>query len=393
MNTRYRFTSFSPAFLRETELSYNHMAKKGWFLEKTGLIFLTFKKGDPEDRTYRIVLPETDHIVPFEELPAGQADRYREEGWELLPSNASFRVLTAPEGVSLPEPYRTPQAASYLIRYLNRLRKNLIFLLVFLILLPSAIAFFFGVNHPFRRLAAGFALSFYTETGLFLFYFFLYVLILFWLFREAVGGQKLKRRLPAGESWHAWRPAGHRFSRNLSRLLTAAAVLSLLFHVYQKQNILSLPYREVSGPFLNARDLGLDESWTWADYDLETYEYTDTRITRASTPLLSSWTSGSAFRDGSDTVRPFTQTVYRTAGAGEAGRLAAILEWNARTTHHCGQFETLPTDELDLARAVLEENDREYLLVKGDTVWHLSFFGPDWISSEDLMQAAAKKTE
>lgn len=393
MNTRYLFTSFSPAFIRETELSYNHMAKKGWLLEKTGLIFLKFRKGEPEDRTYRIVLPETDHVVPFEEIPAEQAQRHREEGWELLPSNASFQVLTAPEGLSLPEPYRTPEAASFLIRHLNRLRKNLIFLLVFLILLPMLIAFFFGINHPFRRLIASFFLSFYTETGIFLFYFFLYAVILFWLLREAVSGQKLKRRILAGEAWNVWRPAGHRISRGFSLFLTAAACLSLLFHVYQKQNIRSLPYREASGPFLNGKDLGLDEDWLWADYDLKTYEYTDTMITETSTPFLDSWSSGGTFRNGDLATYPFVQTVYRTADSETARRLAALLEWNARTTHHCGIFEPLPTDELTLALAVLEKNDREYILVKGDTVWHLSFLGPGWISTEDLLKAIAEKPD
>lgn len=392
MNTRYRFTSFSPAFIRETELLYHHMAEKGWLLEKTGLIFLKFKKSKPENRIYRIVLPETNHIVPFEEIPAEQAARYREEGWELLPSNASFQVLTAPEGAAPPEPYRTPQAASYLIRYLNRLRRNLVFLLIFLVLLPALIAFFFGVNHPFRRLIAGFALSFYTETGIFLFYLFLYALILLWLLREAVCGQRLKRRILTREAWSAWQPAAHRFSRGLSRFLAAAACFSLLFHAYQKQNIRSLPYREASGPFLNAEDLGLGENWLWADYDLENYEYTDTLITETSTPFMDIWRSDGTFRDGDRTTYPFLQTVYQTSDSKAARRLAALLEWNARATYHCGIFETLSTDELDLARAVLEENDREYILVKGDTVWHLSFLGPGWISQEELLKAAADKS-
>ncbi|MCI8515195.1 MAG: DUF2812 domain-containing protein [Lachnospiraceae bacterium] len=391
MNVLYRPTLFSPAFIRETEQFYNRMAQKGWLLEKIGPLFLKFKKGSPENRTYRIVLPETNHIVPFEAIPDEQAARYREAGWELLPSNSSFQVLTTPEGISLPEPYQTQEDAFFLIRYLNRLRKNLVLLLVFLVLLPGIIALFFGVNHPLRRLTAAFFLTFYTDTGSFLFYFFTYALILLHLLREAFYGQRLKTRIQAGEPWASRELSDHRFGRGLSLLFACAACLGLLLLGVQKYTARSLPYREASGPYLDARDLGLDESWRWVDFDLDTYEYVDAGITRTNTPFSQIWESSGTFRNDLPVTHSFYQTVYRAASPALAGRIASLLEWKARLTDNCGAFEPFPPGDLDRASCVLSENHQEYILVKNDTVWHLSILGSGWASPETFFRAAAEK--
>ncbi|MBF7097272.1 DUF2812 domain-containing protein [Alkalibacter mobilis] len=71
--------------IRENEALYHQMAKKGWLLDKRGKHISRFRKDEPQERFYRIVLRKptrwNEKLKPVE--------TFENEGWELVEGKAS----------------------------------------------------------------------------------------------------------------------------------------------------------------------------------------------------------------------------------------------------------------------------------------------------------------
>jgi hypothetical protein len=375
MKTLYRLHTFSSESIRETEQAYARMAKKGWLLKKTGLFFLKYEKGEPENRKYRIALPEEENSSWLDDFPAKQAARYQAMGWEPIETRTHIQTFTAPANSLLPDLYRTPDEMQFLIKDLKRWRTAwvpLVPILLFLLTWVSPDSY-----HPYRRLLEGFWLHFFTDTGytLFIASFILYVF--FNALFGAMRAYRMKRDLLSGASWSGETNLRHPVQNTLKGICLVTLTVSPLLMGIQILQTRELPFPASSDvPILTAEILGLDEEWFPFQYDNH-FMTEAPEIAYSASPFLQSWEAKVRFSGPHSQSLYLYQEVCRTRSPQIASAVASSLAWNTYLTYNGGTFEPFSCPGLDYAASTAESGTLEYILVKGSTVWHIWCPDPD----------------
>ena len=119
MKRCYRFHPGEYA-IGENEQFYGRMAQRGWLLDKRGAYLSRFRKGEPQQRKYRIELSSPHFLDDDQSLPEEQIQLYEECGWKLTAENGLVHVFSAPEGSNAPEFYSDPRQQAATFRALKR---------------------------------------------------------------------------------------------------------------------------------------------------------------------------------------------------------------------------------------------------------------------------------
>ena len=92
MKRCYRFHPGEYA-IGENEQFYGRMAQRGWLLDKRGAYLSRFRKGEPQQRKYRIELSSPHFLDDDQSLPEEQIQLYEECGWKLTAENGLVQVF------------------------------------------------------------------------------------------------------------------------------------------------------------------------------------------------------------------------------------------------------------------------------------------------------------
>lgn len=98
----------------EHESWFSDMALEGIFLEKVGLHFAKFTKGEPRRMRYRIDVSQGKHITQE------QKELYSENGWEYVTSYGEFNVFSSLVEANAPELHTDPAEQAYTLSYLEK---------------------------------------------------------------------------------------------------------------------------------------------------------------------------------------------------------------------------------------------------------------------------------
>ncbi|WP_335871240.1 DUF2812 domain-containing protein [Bacillus sp. 2205SS5-2] len=90
------------------------MAAKGLYLEKMGIIFAKFVKGEPENMRYRI------DVSTKKSVDSDQIHKYAESGWDYVTSYGLFHVFSSPAELDAPELYSNPVEQAYTLKELDK---------------------------------------------------------------------------------------------------------------------------------------------------------------------------------------------------------------------------------------------------------------------------------
>lgn len=187
--------------LGRSESWFSDMAKSGLHLQKVGLQFALFDKGEPKNTKYRI-----DIISP---MPTGeQLEIYEKSGWQLVDNLKQLYIFSSPEEADYPELHTDPMEQSYTLTALNqRLKIQVILLSVCMVLfLAMMLSTFFLERTPI--------LSMLEVTGIQrLLVMFVEIYIFYTAIRNYITVRRLKKFLSEGQ------PINHRVNWRKPRLI------------------------------------------------------------------------------------------------------------------------------------------------------------------------------
>ena len=87
------------------EALYEQMAQKGWLLEKRGVLFSRFRRGEPQNLRYRVEFANpTPQDEPYS-MSMQQLALYQESGWKLAARRGMVYVFSAPDRSDIPDLY------------------------------------------------------------------------------------------------------------------------------------------------------------------------------------------------------------------------------------------------------------------------------------------------
>jgi hypothetical protein len=104
----------------ENESWFSDMASKGFHLEKTGIHFAKFIKGEPQKKKYRIDISKP--------ITSEQMAIFTESGWYYVTHYKEFYIYASPEEKNAPELHTDSVEQSYTLKHLdNKLLFNFVF--------------------------------------------------------------------------------------------------------------------------------------------------------------------------------------------------------------------------------------------------------------------------
>lgn len=371
MDYRYRF-HYGDYAIGENEKLYSDMAAKGWLLCKTGSRLSKFKKGKPQKLKYRIELINPD-MFEEREMPPEQLAIYEDCGWQLAANYGLAYVFSAPERRRTSEFYATPQQQAATLKGLRRdyCMSGLITLAAILVIpffLSSSVLSAMWLMLPEwpMLLAAGLTLGTYT--------------LGYGAYRTMKLHHQLKRDIPIDHQSQN-RPTVHLIlSRGLSLLCVLFAVLVIIS--FASRESYELP-RQADGPYILLEDMGYqgirgDYSMTSGDVNIvERHDNIFARVWKAS-----------EFLDISDKeYRWMFTSVYQMKNSFALKRAPRLAIKAATFVNDYDRYEERQIEGLDLA--LYCDNGMEYIAVKGDYVFYITYSAP-WAFDESIPYDAEK---
>ena len=223
MKRCYRFHPGEYA-IGENEQFYGRMAQRGWLLDKRGAYLSRFRKGEPQQRKYRIELSSPHFLDDDQSLPEEQIQLYEECGWKLTAENGLVHVFSASEGSDAPEFYSDPRQQAATFRALKR--SYWVGWIVAFMILGFHAAMLFGLSsvssfQTLQRFAADFVVGWVEETATVLFYAVFVLLAVYEMLYGTIRTMLLCRRLKRGK------PLDHSPRRHIVyQIITAAPIFS-----------------------------------------------------------------------------------------------------------------------------------------------------------------------
>ncbi|WP_206459577.1 DUF2812 domain-containing protein [Anaerovorax sp. IOR16] len=131
-NVVYRLRPDEYYRIGEHESWFMDLAERGLHLEKMGVRFARFQRGEPKKMQYRV------DLFPGIEDPLGQQqkDFYKQYGWEYVTKYGKFCVYRSPNDANAPELHTDMEEQAYTIKELEKtLRNTTLFVLLMVALI------------------------------------------------------------------------------------------------------------------------------------------------------------------------------------------------------------------------------------------------------------------
>lgn len=359
MKIRYRLHPQEYA-IGECEKLYSDMASRGWLLEKRGSYFSRFRRGEPENRLYRIEL-SSPAFLDDNDLPQEQIALYEDCGWEYVSGSGFVHVFTAPEGSGAPEIHTDPRSQAGTLKPLRRSYITcwivILFALGFNLLM--ACAFSGSVGDTLIRWGADLALGFFRVTSLSLFYLVFLILAVLTLIYSAVRTRLLYKSLKKGTPLDHSPSSKRRIYKGICAELSALCLIFLLLTAFQLITVKKYDMPAVSdGPYITLSDMGISGERTKNQFDSSE---SSVEVTRS---LMCTYYDTREFVDG----KWMYQDVYVLRSAALAEKLAGHIMYDCTFADSPEAFSAVEIDGLDSAW----QCGLEFICIRGGTVWYVT---------------------
>ncbi|HCX48490.1 MAG TPA: hypothetical protein DG757_05530 [Bacillus sp. (in: Bacteria)] len=362
----------------EHESWFADMAASGFHLEKMGLHFAHFVKGEPKQMRYRIDVSINRRITPE------QIQMYAESGWDYVTSYNFFHVFSSPSYLHAPELHTDPAEQAYTLKELDKkLAMNASFAVVSMLLMISMVAsIWFLDGTPTFILVEGMVIQ-QTILTIFLGY---------WTYtslQAALSIRKLRNTLIEGKpiDHHAPWKKHYRFHSMVAILFTTIVGLSAILPFLQlvKGETKTLPEESINLPFVRLADVEQDpalirgeSSYIKDNVDWDnryTYNWSPFSPVQFETDELGV-VPGKTWKDGSGEYSPSIHTrIYQLSVPSMADNLLSDLIKRYRYEENQEDFVKTKHPNFDQLIVHEEEGFKEVFASKGKAVMSVQYYG------------------